>query len=376
MKSYKESNLTEAIAKFQQIPASDPNYPLALAGLGSAHFIEYRNSQDPRLLDQAIAETNRSIKLNQDAAPPYVTLARIAAVQGHNAVAMQMAEKAMSLDHSNADAYRAEADVLDAEGRHEEAIAAMEKAADLAPEDWRFPMNLGVFYLAAGKLQPAADAFRRSANLAQENGLAYYNLGLVEVRLNQLSQAQGDLERALKLDPHAGTYEALSWLNLEKGDYQAAVAASEKARDMDPTSYVAWHSLADAYRMIPADHDQSLDAYRNAIRYAEETHKKEPKNAELLASLAIYYARIGDNARAATMIRQAVLLSPNNPRVDYLAGQAAELVGDRTEAIELIAKCVGVGYSLAEINRNPDLTSLRADPRFQQRLHETTSTNS
>jgi cytochrome c-type biogenesis protein CcmH/NrfG len=139
---------------------------------------------------------------------------------------------------------------------------------------------------------------------------------------------------------------------------------------MDPTNYVSWHSLADAYRMIPADHDHAQDAYRKAIHYAEETHQKEPKNAELLASLAIYYARIGDSAHATTMIRQAVLLSPDDPRVDYLAGQAAEIVGDRDQAISLIAKCIGVGYSLAEINRNPDLASLRADPRFQQRLHE------
>jgi serine/threonine protein kinase/Tfp pilus assembly protein PilF len=370
LKSYKESNLTAAIDKFNQIPSSDPSYPLAQAGLGSAHFIQYRNSQDPKLLDLAVAETNDAIKLNPDAAPPYVTLARIAAVQGHNAVAMQMAEKAMSLDHSNADAYRAEADVLDAEGRHDEAIAAMQKAADLAPDDWRFPMNLGVFDLAGGKLQQAAEEFRRSAELAQDNGLAYYNLGIVELRLNQLDRAQDDLDRALKLDPHAGTYEAISWLDIQKGDYNAAVAASERAKNMDPTNYVSWHSLADAYRMIPADHDHAQDAYRKAIHYAEETHQKEPKNAELLASLAIYYARIGDSAHATTMIRQAVLLSPDDPRVDYLAGQAAEIVGDRDQAISLIAKCIGVGYSLAEINRNPDLASLRADPRFQQRLHE------
>ena len=370
LKSYKESNLTAAIDKFQQIPSSDPNYPLAQAGLGSAYFIQYRNSEDPKLLDQSIAETNKAIKLDPDAAPPYVTLARIAAMQGKNAQAMQLAEKAMSLDHSNADAYRAQADVLDAEGRHDEAIAMLQKAADLAPDDWRFPMNLGVLDLAAGKLQDAADAFRKSAQLAQDNGLAYYNLGLVELRLNQLNQAQGDLDRALALDPHAGAYEAISYLNLQKGDFEAAVTASEKAKAMDPTSYVAWHSLGDAYRMVPADHEQAIQAYRNAIHFAEEIHKKEPKNAELLASLAMYYARVGDASRAATMIRQAILLAPDDPRVDYMAGQAAEIVGDRKQAIILIAKCIGVGYSLAEINRNPDLASLRADPRFQQQLHQ------
>jgi serine/threonine-protein kinase len=376
LKSYKESNLTAAIEKFNQIPTTDPNYPLALAGLGSAHFIQYRNSQDPKLLDEAIAETNKAIKLNPGAAPPYVTLARIAAVQGHNAVAMDMAEKAMSLDHSNADAYRAEAEALYAEGRHPEAIDAMQKAADLAPDDWRFPNNLGLYLMSAGQLPRASDEFKRSIELAPDNAVGYFNLGLVDLKLNKLDEAKDDIQKSLSVEPQASTYEELSWLDIDTGAFSDAITASQRAIALDPSSYVAWHSLGDAYRMVPGDRDQSIAAYRNAIRFAEETRKKEPKDAELSASLAVYYARVGDKARAAAMIRQATLLSPEDTRVDYLAGQAAEIIGDRAKAIDLIAKCVGIGYSLAEINRNPDLGALRNDPNFQERLHTATTTKS
>ena len=372
LKSYKESNLTAAIDKFQQIPATDPNYPLALAGLGSAHFIQFRNTDDPKLLDQAISETKHAISLAPKTAPAYVTLARIAAVQGHDAQAMQMAEEAMTNDPRNADAYRAEADVYEAEGRHGDAIAAMQKAADLAPDDWRFPMNLGVLYVGVGNPTKAAEEFKTSARLAGDNALAYYNLAHVEIQLDRLDDAKADIQRALDIEPNASTYEELSWLDIEARAYSDAVAASLKATAIEPSSYVAWHSLGDAYRMVPEDRQKSLDAYRNAIHFGEETRKKEPKNADLIASLAIFYARIGDNARATTMIRQAVLLSPDNPRVDYLAGQAAEIVGDRAQAIVLIAKCIGVGYSLAEIERNPDLAALRADPQFQHQVQKPT----
>jgi Flp pilus assembly protein TadD len=120
--------------------------------------------------------------------------------------------------------------------------------------------------------------------------------------------------------------------------------------------------------MIPADREQSLAAYTNAIAFAEATRKKEPKNAQLAAALAIDYARAGDKAHAAAMIRQATRLSADDPRVNYLAGQAAEIVGNRPQAVALIAKAIGAGYSLAEIERNPDLAALRADPQFQQHL--------
>ena len=373
LRSYKASNLETAIEKFDDVPASDPDYPLAQASLGSAHLLQYRNSQDPKLLDLAIAETNRAIKLDADAAPGYVNLARIAAVQGKNAQAMQMAEKAMSLDHSNADAYRARADVLDAEGRHDEAIAALQKAVDLAPEDWRFPMKLGASYVDIGEPKKAAENFKLSAKLADDNALAYYNLAQVEMQLDQLDDARANIQRALQINPDAPAYEELSWLDIETGAYTDATAASQKAAEIEPTSYAAWQSLGDAYRMTPENQQASFDAYKNAIKFGEETRKKQPKDAEVIASLADCYARVGDLSRAASSIRQALLLSPNDPRVNYLAGQAAELVGDRAQAARLIAKCIGVGYSLAEIKRNPDLKSLLSDPRFRQQLNDRTT---
>lgn len=371
LKSYKASDLNAAIDKFKQIPPADAQYPLALAGLGNAHFIQYRNTQDHQLLDQSIAETNRAITLNPKAAPPYVTLARIAASQGKNMEAMQFAQSAINHDHSNADAYRVRADILSAVGRHDEALSNMQTAADLAPDDWRFPMSLGLYHLASGKLQAAADAFRRSADLAQDNGEAFYNLGCVELQLNQLDQSRQDLNRALVLDPHAGIYEAISSLNIAKRDYSAAINAGEKARDMEPDDYLAWQSLADAYRMLPADRGRAQQAYLTAIRYAEEARRKQPANIELLASLAIDYARAGEATRASSVIRQAALLAPTNIKVQYLTGQAAEIIGDRPEAIALIAKSISGGYPLDEINTNPELASLRADPRFQETMHKT-----
>jgi hypothetical protein len=95
-----------------------------------------------------------------------------------------------------------------------------------------------------------------------------------------------DKEQAIQPDPQAGTGKASTDSDIPPGDLRAAVAAREKARDLDPTSYVAWHALADAYSMIPADREQALRAYRTAILYAELAHKKDPDNAEIAASLA------------------------------------------------------------------------------------------
>ena len=68
------------------------------------------------------------------------------------------------------------------------------------------------------------------------------------------------------------------------------------------------------------------------------------------------------------MLRQALALSSDNPKVNYVAGEIYEILGERAKAIDFISKSVGPGYSLAEIDRDPDLKKLRADPAFQAKL--------
>jgi serine/threonine protein kinase/Flp pilus assembly protein TadD len=369
LKSYKQSNVNAAAGKFKEILDDDPKSALAEAGLGSAYFLEYRNSPDPTLLEMSQTETNKAIKLDPDCAPAYVTLARIYATQGNNSLAMATAKKAMSIDSTNADAYRAIADVYYAEGHQAEAIENMQKAADLADKDWRFPMNLGSYYQAAGRLTEAKEQFQRSAELAPDNPMAYSNLGHLEIQLDQLDDARKDIEHSLEIEPQANTYDELGWLAVEQGRYADAIAADQKAVKLDPADFNSWSELGGAYWLVPEDRKQAEDAYSKAISLAEETRKKEPKNAELAAALADFYARLHETDRSRSMLRQALLLAPENPRANCHAGEASELLGNRAQAIHLIAKCIAGGYSYASIQRDPDLAQLLKDPAFQTALH-------
>src|ERR1700761_1650508 len=91
--SYTEANLTSAVNEFQQILKADPNFALAQAGLGQAYFLEYRNQRDEKLLDLANQATAKALQLDANLAPPYITVARIAALQGHTSLAMQQLQK-------------------------------------------------------------------------------------------------------------------------------------------------------------------------------------------------------------------------------------------------------------------------------------------
>ncbi|RXH58285.1 serine/threonine-protein kinase [Granulicella sibirica] len=375
LRSYQEANTVEAVKEFQALLAANPNYALAQAGLGTAYFIQYRGSDDPRLLEMAKAATSRAIQLDPNIAPPYVTLARIAAMEGQNALAMQQAQKAMSIDKRNADAYRALSEVYDAEGRGDDALASMQKAADLAPDDWRWAMNLGGLYLKAGRLDEAAQEYKKSADLAKDNATAYYDLGLVAMRRNKLDEARASLERSLAIEPNAGTYELLGELLVLQGKYGEAVTTGKKAAGLSPNDYRIWGDLGGAYLMTPDGHEKAMEAFRKAVTTAEEARKKEPNNPELLVLLADAYAWLGEKDRSAVLLRQTLTLSSDDPNIDYRAGATYEILGQRDTAMRLIAKALARGAYVADFERDPYLAGLRKDPAFTGILADAKSKN-
>jgi tetratricopeptide (TPR) repeat protein len=208
-RSYKDTNLAAAAKGFQQVLQEDPSFALAAAGLGNTWFLQYRTSNDPKLLDMARGETMKALQLDPNLAPPYVTLARMAGMQGQISLARQQLQKALALDPHSAEVYGALAEIDQADGRTPDAIAAVQKAIDLAPNDSRWPVRLGVIYFHSGQLEEAAAAWQKAVDLDPQNDAAYYDLGLARMQLGQFDEAQNDLEKVLSIQPDPDAYTAL-----------------------------------------------------------------------------------------------------------------------------------------------------------------------
>ena len=366
--NYNPANLRQAISLFQKILARDPSFALAEAGLGRAYFLESRESESAEtaagLRAQAREACTRAIAHNASLAPPYATLARLDTVAGNTALAMQDVDNALKADRSSAEAYGAESELFEAEGRDAEALSAAQKASDLAPEDWHWPMLLGVNHLNSGALKEAAADFERAAELSPDNPLAYTNLAQVEMQLDQLPQAEDSLRKMIAISPNADAYSELGGLLTIEGKYDEAVAVNQKAVKLAPESYENWGNLAASYDWSGSPPAVTEAAYARATRLAETARAATPRDPYLLSALGGYYATLKQEARARPLLRQSLALAPTNPDIVYKAGEAYETLGDRTRAIDLIARALALGYGGAELARNPRLTSLRSDPAF------------
>ncbi len=366
--SYKNANIADAVRGFQAVLQADPTFALAEARLGTAYFLQYRNSHDPKLLEMAKDATNRAINLDPNLAPPYITLSRIAAMQAQTPLAMQLAHKALDLDPRSPEAYGALADVYEAEGKTGDAVDALQKAIDLAPDDWRWPVRLGNDEFRSGNLKGAIVQFRRGVDLAPDNAIAYFDLGIVNMRSGRLEEAREDLETSLKIEPDADTYSALGTVLLLDGKYDDAAAMDLKSIQLNPNDYVGWGDLGDAYQWSGTRHAEAVKAFSKAIELEESARAKNRQDPQLLALLANHYASTGNVAQSLVLIRQALAIAPTDPEVQYQTGDAYETLGRRAEAIPLIAKALAQGFGDNEFQRNPQLVSLRGDPAFTRAL--------
>lgn len=80
-----------------------------------------------------------------------------------------------------------------------EAIALLNKAVELSPEDGRLCNTLGVAYAMQDEMEKACESFRRATELAPDYAEAFRNLGVTLQKLGRLEAARDALQRAIQL---------------------------------------------------------------------------------------------------------------------------------------------------------------------------------
>lgn len=370
LRSYKESDLAGAVKTFQSVLAKDPGNALAEARLGAAYLAQHGYTHDPKLLDMAADASNRAVRLDSELAAPYITLARIAALQGKTQLATQQLKTAAEKEPRSAEVHGARGELYEAQGRDADALDEYRQASVLDPDDWRWPMSLGVAEFRQGNVDEAVRQWQLGAKKAPENAMAYYDLSIAHRQLGKIEEARQEMGKAIDLDPTARKYAALGSLLLLQGEYDEAAEMEKKAIGLNPKSYDAYGDLGTAYLWSGKHHDDAIRAYRKAIELEQAERAERPHDSGLLAILADNYADVGDAEKSRTYARQALGLEPDDPFVNYMTGEASETLGQRGEAIPLIAKAVASGYNAYEFEHNPQLASLRSDPKFASALHE------
>lgn len=105
------------------------------------------------------------------------------------------------------------------------------------------------------------------------------------------------------------------------------------------------------------------------ISFFERLVKEHPDFVEALIPLAEAYTQRGLHQKALPIDERLAKLRPQDPVIRYNLACSFALVGKKEEAFLELEAAIELGWDNFEhLKKDPDLKSLRSDPRFQSLL--------
>ena len=362
----RRDELERAISLLQEAAARDPSYALAFAGLGEAYWRLYELTKHPELVELARQNCRRALALDDLQAPVYVTLGLISRGTGQTESALDSYARALDRDPRNADALRERGRALAGAGRIEEAESSFERALALRPSDWATYNYRGAMRVGENRLEDAARDFERVTLLAPDNPRGHTNLGVVSFKLGRLEEALTTLRRSVEIRPTAVALTNLGATLFYLERFAEAARVFGDAVALDEHNSTAWLNLGRARHHDAPGSAPARAALERAVELAEAERSVNPRDAAVLAALADANSMLGQGRRARDYAERALELAPGEPDVRALAGSVFEALGDRERALTELGAALAAGYPRWEIERDPDLAGLRADPRYTQ----------
>jgi tetratricopeptide (TPR) repeat protein len=152
-----------------------------------------------------------------------------------HATALDYFRRAVSWDKNSAPLHHALAVALSVEGKSAEAVAALQTACRLAPQEAEYHFKLGLALNETGKLDEARAALEEAVKLDPKFAQAWYNLGLAYSAQNKSELALQSLVRAESLDARSPQIPyARATILARLGRVSEARAAAQRALELQP----------------------------------------------------------------------------------------------------------------------------------------------
>lgn len=355
----KQGKLDEATAHFNRVLERDVNNARAAAGLSIVYSYRLRsNSRDDVWRGRALASAQQAINLNADLAITQIAYALALDPHRQFDIAMAAVQKAKKLEPNNLLAWQTEVRTYLIARQFDATIKCADSALKLFPNDWLIPNFKGIAYLNQAKYQNAEAIFRANVKTHPDVMLSYNFLSFALEYQGRIDESLQVLQQGLQVRSDVNLYGRLGDIKYSQGDFVAAADAQEKAALGNPQNYESWVGLANALIQLPDRKVDARKAYEKARKLLEDRLEQRPSDGWLMVTIAMIHVRLGEGKTSLPLLDKALALASNNPDVHFQAACAYELMGLRNSALAEIDKAKQLGFSEAKIRSEPILKEL------------------
>jgi TolB-like protein/Flp pilus assembly protein TadD len=253
------------------------------------------------------------------------------------------------------------------------AIQVFEKAIKL---DQRYAAAYAACAEAYGQLSllygKKEDLYEKSLELSlkalmYDNSLpeAYAALGLAYFCKKSFDDALAACQRAIELDPENFlAYWILGRIYISTDRFTDAIPLLKRVRTLKPELYSALTDLHACYESLGM-HAEADATTQTLLDFFPGYLWDHPDDARAHICFATRLAKVNRNEEARVECRKAEELSSNDTLMLYNVACFYALLNEKTEAIQTLKRCVESGYQFYDwLKRDPDFDNLRNDPDF------------
>jgi adenylate cyclase len=357
--------LQKAAEILEKIPDGNGS-ALVQAALGRAYLSSFNLSKEAAFAERAKGAAERAARLDPDLPEAQITVARILQAAGRPAEALPILRKVLEKDSGNVEAVATLAAALQGSGDSAGAEAAWKHLVEMRLTSWSSHKDIAGFFFHQNRYAEAAREYQRAIDLNPGVYGLYYSLGAVQIRQGRFDEAIGALKKSIEIKPSSLAYSNLGACQYLLGDFPEASDSFGKAITLTPGDYRYHVYLGDSLTFTPGRSEKARQSYEAAIPLAEGVLRVNPRDGRAMGLLALSCARVGRQKEAAQLVERAVALEPENASVLQKAAVVTLILGRSDESLHLLARAVERGYGTVEIHADPEFSTLRNEPRFQQ----------
>jgi serine/threonine protein kinase/tetratricopeptide (TPR) repeat protein len=311
-------SIERAISAFEDATRHDPEYAMAWASLGGAYALKGSFLSIGDLVRKGVEMERRAIAIDPDLSDAHMWL-------GSGLLIL---------------------------GQVDNAIASIREAVRLEPENGQAYQGLGrAYWVGKGDFASAIPAFRRAIELNPEAGYSYLQLALLLAWEGQYAEAEAVSRRAVEL----------------QDQYISGNAGLQVVGANARLGYVFY---------LQGRYEDAIREYERGLAFvASSDHAlKERTSIEITMKLGAAYHRLGRTEEARRFFDRAVKLfnahvarGADDPYTAYYMACLHALRDEADPALDILERVSRAlpALTAARARRDPDLESLRGNPRFE-----------
>ncbi len=219
-------------------------------------------------------------------------------------------------------------------------VAVMMGSAAVVMADWQ----AGVAAFKKKDYSTAIKEFQEVTKTNQDFAGGYYMLGLAQSQVGQLSQALGNLRKAVELDKGNAQYEVALGQGLVQANQYGEAYGVLKSVDRAKLSK-AQRSLQ---ALLLASAATKTNHAQEAVNVLSREARAEPSNARIHQALGVAYNALGDDANAYHAFATAYRLDPRDEESGQSAAYAAVMAARRSRSAQDKSRLYAEAGTIAE----------------------------